>query len=121
LHPKKIYLQNVIKGVKFLGTILKPHRIYIGHRTKGNLYKTIKQWNTYTENQANNELEYVELLRFTSSINSYLGCMKHYATYKLRKEIICKNLSPQMWKYVYFCGRDKLVIKKKYRDNKLTK
>ena len=114
LHPKKIYLQHYTYGVKFLGVIIKPHRTYIGNRTKGNLYKTIKQWNTYTENLQNTELEFVELLRFTSSINSYLGCMKHYATYKLRKEIICKNLTPNLWKYFYFCGRDKLVIKQKY-------
>ena len=28
LHPKKIYLQHYSKGVQFLGTIIKPNRIY---------------------------------------------------------------------------------------------
>jgi len=28
LHPKKIYLQHFSKGVKFLGVVIKPHRIY---------------------------------------------------------------------------------------------
>jgi len=32
LHPKKIYLQYFQKGVQFLGTFLKPRRIYIGAR-----------------------------------------------------------------------------------------
>jgi hypothetical protein len=120
LHPKKIYLQNINKGVKFLGTIIKPHRTYIGNRTKGNLYKTIKQWNKIAENQPNNELEYEQLQQFISTINSYLGCMKHYDTYKLRKEIICKNLSTHLWKQVSLCNREKMVIKKKYSTNRLT-
>jgi RNA-directed DNA polymerase len=33
LHPNKIYLQHFSKGVSFLGTIIKPHRIYIAKRT----------------------------------------------------------------------------------------
>ncbi len=28
LHPKKIYMQHFSKGVKFLGVVIKPHRIY---------------------------------------------------------------------------------------------
>ena len=29
LHPNKIYLQHYSKGVKFLGAVIKPNRIYI--------------------------------------------------------------------------------------------
>ena len=39
LHPKKIYLQHYARGVDFLGTVIKPHRIYIRNRMKGNFYK----------------------------------------------------------------------------------
>lgn len=28
LHPKKIYLQHYSRGVKFLGAVIKPRRIY---------------------------------------------------------------------------------------------
>ena len=45
LHPKKIYLQHYKKGVKFLGTIIKPNRIYIANRTKGNFYNAIENQN----------------------------------------------------------------------------
>ncbi|WP_084708765.1 RNA-directed DNA polymerase [Siansivirga zeaxanthinifaciens] len=38
LHPKKIYLQHYKKGVQFLGANLKPGRVYIGNKTKGNFY-----------------------------------------------------------------------------------
>jgi RNA-directed DNA polymerase len=41
LHPKKIYLQHYTKGVKFLGTVIKPNRIYIANRTKGNFINTV--------------------------------------------------------------------------------
>lgn len=42
LHPNKIYLQHFSKGVSFLGTVIKPHRIYIANRTKNNFYNAIK-------------------------------------------------------------------------------
>lgn len=42
LHEKKIYLQHNSRGVDFLGTIIKPYRIYIKNRTKGNFYNLIR-------------------------------------------------------------------------------
>ncbi|MBI5218133.1 MAG: hypothetical protein HY958_04305 [Bacteroidia bacterium] len=45
LHPNKIYLQHFTKGVKFLGAVIKPFRIYIADRTKGNFYKEIEVQN----------------------------------------------------------------------------
>ena len=43
LHPNKIYLQHYTKGVQFLGAKIKPYRIYIGNRTKGNFYVYFQQ------------------------------------------------------------------------------
>jgi hypothetical protein len=45
LHPKKIYLQHYSKDVPFLGTMIKPGRIYIGKRTKSNFYQAIQKQN----------------------------------------------------------------------------
>jgi RNA-directed DNA polymerase len=45
LHPNKIYLQHYSKGVQFLGAVIKPHRIYIANRTKGNFYSAIEKQN----------------------------------------------------------------------------
>ncbi|HOZ53603.1 MAG TPA: reverse transcriptase/maturase family protein [bacterium] len=83
INPKKIYLQNFKKGVSFLGVKIKPYRIYISNRTKNNFYKKI---NNVKGCLLNNELNIV------SSINSYLGAMKHYNNYKLRKKIL-ENLN----------------------------
>ena len=45
IHPRKIYLQHFQKGVCFLGTVIKPWRIYIQNRIKGNFYAKIRFWN----------------------------------------------------------------------------
>jgi hypothetical protein len=49
LHPNKIYLQHYSKGVKFLGTIIKPNRIYIANRIKGNFFNSIEKQNRITQ------------------------------------------------------------------------
>jgi hypothetical protein len=100
LHPKKVYLQCYKNGVYFLGVFIKPHRIYIGKKTKQNFYFKIKTWNEIIDKlkwEINNE----KSEKFISCANSYLGIMKHYKTYCLRKSIIAKNLSPWWWNYVY--------------------
>lgn len=101
LHPKKIYSQHYTKGVSFLGTIIKPNRIYIGNRTKSNFYKATQKQNAIAQNQ---KLSNEEEAGFQSSMNSYLGIMKHYNTYKLRKKMLLKNLSPYWWNVVYLSG-----------------
>lgn len=98
LHPKKIYFQHHSKGVKYLGAVIKPYRIYIANRTKGNFYQAIKKQNLIARVHKP-ILE--EQATFLSSMNSYLGIMKHYKTNKLRKQMIYKNLSGWWWNYVY--------------------
>jgi len=47
-------------------------------------------------------------------MNSYLGIMSHYKSYKLRKKMIFKNLSGWWWNYVYLSGGiAKFVMKTK--------
>jgi len=101
IHPKKIYLQHYSKGVKFLGTVILPNRIYIANRTKGNFYNAIEKQNQIARDHKPTK---EEQQAFQSSMNSYLGIMKHYKSYKLRKEMIFKNLSAWWWNYVYLSG-----------------
>jgi retron-type reverse transcriptase len=108
LHPKKQYLQHYTKGVRFLGTVIKANRIYIGNRTKGNFYMAIQKQNKVVEN---NIIQLEQLNQFLSSMNSYLGIMKHYKTYRLRMGMLLKYLNPQWLKYVYLVG-DKFGVKK---------
>lgn len=68
LHPKKLYVQHYIKGVSFIGAVIKPNRIYISKRVKNFLHQSLQHPNT-------------------NSINSYFGMMIHYNTYKFRRKI----------------------------------
>lgn len=111
LHPKKIYLQHYSKGVQFLGTVIKPHRIYIANKTKGNFYAAIQKQNqTVRVSRPDKETK----AKFLSSMNSYLGIMKHYKTYNLRKRMLSKNLSGWWRNYVCLSGGiRKFVLKQK--------
>ncbi len=113
LHPRKIYLQHYSKGVVFLGAVIKPYRIYIANRTKGNFYAAIQQQN---EIARNHKITNEERGKFLSSMNSYLGIMKHYKTYKLRKGMLFKNLSAWWWNCVFLQGGiAKFVLKREYK------
>ena len=98
LHPNKIYLQSFDKGVKFLGAIIKPHRIYIANRTISNFYNAIKKQN---QSIKNNILSNEQKQKFLNSMNSYLGIMQHYKTYNMRKNMLFKNLDKIWWQYFY--------------------
>lgn len=101
IHPKKIYLQHYTKGVKFLGTVIIPNRIYIADRTKGNFYNAIEKQNKLVHDHKPTK---EEKATFLSSMNSYLGIMKHYKSYNLRKKIIFNRLSVYWFNHVYLSG-----------------
>lgn len=90
LNPKKIYLQHYSKGIKYLGCVIKPYRIYISNRTKGNFYWSIEHFNQKAGKfvKSKNGIQ-----RFRSSVNSYLGLLSHYSTYFIRKREIHHHLS----------------------------
>ena len=111
LHPNKIYFQHYTKGVKYLGAVIRPHRIYIANRTKGNFYHAIEKLNLIARDHRPTK---EEKGKFLSSMNSYLGIMKHYKTYHLRKRIIIKNLSGWWWNSAYLSGGiNKFSLKQK--------
>jgi len=101
LHPTKIHFQHYSKGVQYLGAVIKPHRTYIARRTTGNFFASMAQHNTKIREQKPDK---ETLKAFLSSMNSYLGIMKHHKTYKLRKAMIFKHLSAWWWNYAYLKG-----------------
>lgn len=94
LHPRKIYLQHYTKGVKYLGAVIKPSRIYIANRTKGNFYRAITKINNAFKNEDINEQKLSKIL---TSTNSYLGLMSQYKTYNLRQKLLTKQFMPIFW------------------------
>lgn len=98
LHPKKIHLQEARHGVSFLGTFIKLRRIYIGKRVKGNFYGKIRKWNDFILEKRN--LSEKEIKDFVACMNSYLGTMKQYDSYTLRKKMLDENVTENLWQYV---------------------
>jgi len=119
---KKKHYKNVGKDIVFLGfpnsvldDILSKHNVAIeknGSRTtKGNFYEAIEKQNKIARDHKPTQEEQET---FLSSMNSYLGIMEHYKTYKLRKRMIFNNLSAWWWNYVYLSGGvSKFVLRTK--------
>lgn len=85
IHPRKIYLQPVSHGIPFLGMIIKPHRIYCGKRLIKNFYSKLKAAGAGR-------------LKNPAFINSYLGYLKKYQTYNLRRRIIDSDIGKKALK-----------------------
>ena len=90
VHPRKIYLQNIFKGVQFLGAVVKPHRIYVAKRCLSNFKNELANKKEY-ENQNSSKIR--------PMINSYLGILSHYKTYNIRKKIL--NKPKHVWLFDY--------------------
>lgn len=99
LHPNKVYIQELSKGVKFIGVIIKPKRTYISNRTIGNLKQFLFFINKdfLLENVTNYEIE-----KIVSIFNSYMGFMKHYNTFKIRKKLILYIIKHSLGIYICF-------------------
>jgi RNA-directed DNA polymerase len=96
LHPNKIHLQHFSKGVRFLGVIIKPNRTYIAPRTKGNFFDAILKYNVLLkQGPVGNDI----LTGFLSSMNSYLGILKHTNSYRLRRKMIKQYLDEFWFKF----------------------
>ena len=117
LHPKKIYIQPVRNGVLFVGAMILPGRTYISNRTRGKMYDKMRFYNKMAEEGK----ALLFLYRFVASMNSYLGMMVHYNTFKIRRKVY-ENTSPVWWQYVYMANDyKKFVIKKQYRPLEISK
>ena len=89
--------------------------IYIANRTKCNFYAAIEKQNKIARDHkpTKNEQE-----AFLISMKSYLGIMKHYKTYRLRKKLILDNVSGWWWNYIHIVKYEKLIFNKKIVKNR---
>ena len=94
LHPRKIRLQHCRKGVPFLGVYILPGRVYPGRRVCGNFRAALDKANSLVESVPPDKAACKE---FLASTNSYLGILRHIASWRFRTELLCSHLSP-WWK-----------------------
>lgn len=107
LHPNKFYFQHYTKGVEVVGSVIMVNRIYLHNRTVNNAFRAINEINKLKACVSNVE-------RVQSVVNSYLGFMKHSASFNLRYELV-GMLHRKWWKYFYTNGsKNKISVHKKY-------
>jgi len=86
VHPKKISLQPFFQGVSFLGVYIKPYRMYVGRRIKGNFFeRSTEIVRQYSEVRS---VSQEENQRTLSVVNAYLGSMGWCRSYTLRKKML---------------------------------
>ena len=100
IHPKKVYLQHYAKGLLFLGAYIKPHRVYIGNKTKRK-FKYILSVLFKRLEQAEN-ISQILAKKIIAVLNSYLGLFSHYNTYKLRHKLIFSKKPCVLYKLGFF-------------------
>lgn len=91
LHPDKVYIQDVKKGVKFVGSLLKPGRIYLSNRSVGGFYSMLNTLDkvccrVFNEMREGLDCRYIlrELEHYVCSVNSYMGFLVHTSSYHIR-------------------------------------
>lgn len=89
LHPDKFYLQHYTKGVKFIGAVIKRGRTYISNRTVNNAFGAVRKFNRRKASAEN----------MVASVNSYLGIMRHHATYNIRKRLV-GTITPEWYQTI---------------------
>ena len=72
LHMGKLHIQEIHKGVEFLGAFVKPYRDYVSRKTLSRIEQNIKT------------LDLQDAKHAEASINSYLGVLSHSASYNIR-------------------------------------
>lgn len=116
LHPKKIELQSAYKGIKFTGMVVKRDRIYPSNRVVGNFYNLVRRMNSLPENYSIEDLEH-----YVSSMNSYLGLMKHTNSYDIRRRVVLM-MGRRFYRHLYIKGRYESVrIKAKFKRDAIVR
>lgn len=115
MHHDKQYIQDVTKGVYFVGAVIKMNRVYISNRMVGGLVNTLREVqkllahiDTCSVNDA------YELEHYLASINSYFGFMADKNGYAI-KRLVIKDNCPLFFNYFYVKGRfDSVKLKREF-------
>lgn len=75
----KIEISEIHRGVEFLGAFILPYRTYISNHSLRRMEKKIE------------EMDFSKPRRVVRSINSYLGVLRHYASYNIIKRLLFIN------------------------------
>jgi hypothetical protein len=112
---KERYLQPVSHGVLFVGTYIKPGRMYLSNRTLARFRERAVGYRRLME--VKKELTYWDCKRIEQVMNSYFGFCQRKRTYRFRKSII-NMMGDVFWKYFYVEGHyESIHMKNEYKLN----
>ena len=113
LHRNKRYLQSVGHGLLFVGTYVKPGRLYLSNRTVARFKERCEGFRRIMENQ---DLSILDVKRIEQVVNSYLGSCKGRETYAFRRATI-EGMGAEFWRYFYVKGHfESIRARKEYRE-----
>ncbi len=98
LHPNKRSLQEVRKGIAFVGAVVKPFRAYLGNRVVGRLTERCYGFSRQLE-RGEPTAEMLRSLRDT--LNSYIGFFGGYRSQRQRRRAL-QYLPSVFYRYAYF-------------------
>ena len=117
LHPNKVYLQRADRSVKFVGTVIKSGMVYTSKKTVGDAYNAAVRLDEaamycYHVPSPGNAKRLEDAV---STMNSYLGSMKHTLSYGIRRKIFGR--ASWLWKCCYVSDRFTVVrIRKEFSE-----
>ena len=97
LHMGKLHIQEIHRGVEFLGTFVKPYRDYVSNKTLERIKGRVQQIDLHNGEAANR------------TICSYLGILSHTASYNLRREIFDTSDIAQIVEFDADMTKSKLI------------
>lgn len=96
MHRDKIYVQKATHGVKMVGSVVKPHRIYTQNSTIAHFADALRKASKVCrEGRAD---RYPHIL---ATLNSMSGFLRHTASYNRKLELIRNFTAPDFWKVFY--------------------
>ena len=82
LHPNRVVIRKYLKGVDFLGYIIKTHHVLLRTKTKRRIFSKIK----IKARKCSRGL--ISKDDLSQSMQSYLGVLSHADSYDLRQKLI---------------------------------
>lgn len=118
MHKDKRYIQPVSHGVAFVGSYIKPHRVYLSNRTLARFKERAVGFARIIDGKK--ELSILDCKRIEQVINSYLGFCKGKRTYRKRREIL-GMMGKCFFKYFFIRGHYQSIrTRRKYREIKIS-
>ncbi len=113
LHKDKRYMQPVAHGLLFVGTYIKPGRLYMSNRTRARFKERCEGFRRMMEERG--ELSTLDCRRIEQVINSYLGFCKGRQTYRMRRSYI-ESIGERFWNHFEVRGHFQSIrTRRRYR------